>query len=794
MTASGKAHPRDKGKATGASQAHSAALTARRRPVEAADLSLVRAGMGLFLVSAASLAFEVTLTHLYALVFQYHYAFLAISAAILGLGVGAAVGYRLGTGSGSPVCAAWLSRTAGIYALALPGVILLFTLTGLMPGLAWQVVLGALPYTVAGLLTARLYTLFPGRAAWLYAFDLAGAAVGLLGILTLLSLVSPASAGMLLGLLAGAGALAFGLSPGAGSHFHPTWACAALAVAALGLGLNLATRFADLPVLFDSAAADKTMFQVLGDASQQPKLVDSAWSSFARADLVSTQDPDLRYVFTNAGAGSYMLRYDGSLETVNWLAGQVEYLPFLDFHPQETLVLGAGAGKDVLQALLAGSSRITAVEINPAMVAITRKYAGYNGGVLDLPGVQTVVADGRAFVERSAASYDMIYMNLVYAQAPAPGSSALSEAYMFTTQAFQAYWRRLAEGGRLAIVSHQGLEGTRALITAIRALNLEGLSAPEALKRSALLMYTAEDPNQNTSVLILQKKPLTAEQVDLLQKTAAAEGMQPLFLPGAFESLFAGLVDGQVDLNQFLTQKDYNIFPTTDDRPFFFAITPGIPGPLAALLVIAGLGALLYLAVMAGVKSQPTGWQMVYFGGLGLGYMLIEAPLIQRILLLVGSPTEAMAVVLGALLLAGGLGSYWSGRWPMERLARRLGFVAGLIAALAASLALWQPGLTAGWSRLSPGMRVALSGLSLAPLGFLMGIPFANGLRLAGLRSTGVLPYLWGWNALTSVLGSALAAVLGMQFGFAWGLLAGAACYGIVTLSAVLPNGEAPYA
>src|SRR5512139_3136911 len=111
-----------------------------KRGVHQESLPLIQVGLGLFLLSAASLAFEVVLTHLYSLVFQYHFAFLAISTAILGLGIGAALGYR----SGRTSSAAWLSRTAGLFALALPGVILLFVLTGLLPGLVWQMILGAL--------------------------------------------------------------------------------------------------------------------------------------------------------------------------------------------------------------------------------------------------------------------------------------------------------------------------------------------------------------------------------------------------------------------------------------------------------------------------------------------------------------------------------------------------------------------------------------------------------------------------------------------------------------------------
>jgi len=318
------------------------------------------------------------------------------------------------------------------------------------------------------------------------------------------------------------------------------------------------------------------MYQVLANDSSA-RIVDSTYSSYARVDLVSTRDSSQMYAFTNAGAGSYMLAYNGDLSKVNWLKSQVEYVPFLDETPNSTLILGAGAGKDVLQALLAGSSSITAVEINPAMVEMVRRHADFDGNILDAAGVTTVVADGRDFVTRSSDAYDMIYLNLVYSQAPAPGSNALSEAYIFTTEAFEQYWQHLAADGRLAIVAHQGLEGARAMITAIQALQNLGIAPTESLKHMALLMYNSSDVNQSTTVFVLQKSALSAAQIQTLNNGASATGMSPLYLPGVYEKLFDGLNTGKISLSEYLVQNDYNLFPTSDDQPFFFNVNPGLP-------------------------------------------------------------------------------------------------------------------------------------------------------------------------------------------------------------------------
>ena len=746
-----------------------------------APLSLNEARLGLFCLSAAGLAFEVTLTHLYSVAFQYHFAFLAVSLSILGLGFGAALGYRLPVIRRTQLTA-WIAQAAAVFAISMPLIVILFSVTGFLPGFVLQSVLGALPFLVVGLLTSRLYTVFYQDANTLYAFDLAGAASGLLAVLGLLNTMSAASVGFALGIIASLAAWIFGRRDKP-NRIIPA---AALGLCLIGLILNMAFHLVDLPHPSSVASIppDKTMFQIL--AAPGGRIVDSAWSDFARVDLVSGSDANQMYAFTNAGAGSYMLRFDGDLDKVRWLTGQVEYLPFVNFAPKKTLIFGAGAGKDVLQALLAGSQEITAVEINPAMVTITRKHADFDGGIFDRPGVRTVVADGRDFVARSANTYDMIYLNLVYAQAPTPGSSALSESYIFTTEAFRSYWDHLSPGGRLAIVAHQGLEGTRALITAIRALNLEGLSAGSALRHAGLLRYASDDPNESTTVLVLQRSPLNEQEIAVLFQAGRAAGMQPLFLPDVYEDLLRGLTTDEITLDQFLVQKDYNLFPTTDDSPFFFNLDPGLPQPLKILLVSAGVVLLLYLLLMSGASNRPSVWQWLFFGGLGLGYILIEVPLIQRTLLLIGNPTLTMVVVLAALLLSSGVASLLSARWEVEAVWTRIAIAALIVAAFALALAYGQPVVLERLSRLSSAFRVLLTLFLLLPLGFVMGIPFANGLRLVGKQNELALPYLWGWNAVTSVAGSALAASLALWFHFGAALLAGAACYLLVALTAFL--------
>lgn len=735
-------------------------------------IGVLQLALAFFLLSASGLAFEVLLTRLFSLFFQYHFAFLAGSLAILGLGIGAMIAHLMGLASDVHRAIKVLPWTILAVAISLP--LSAFGLSSLpwLSSVALHAAISLIPFALIGIFSATLYAHNSQQSAFLYAADLLGAVAGLALSIALLNWVGAFNAAFVLGAVSALAAVWIGFT------LRQRAASLLVIVAILiGLFLNLQAAWIDLRVQLIGASPDKTMFHILSDPQQKARLVATEWSPFARVDVIETCDPSQKYVFTDAGAGSYMLRFDGDLSQVAWLQAEIEYLPFASGSAKRTLILGAGAGKDVLQALLAGSQTITAVEINPAMVDITRKYADYNGSILDRSPVYTVVTDGRNFIERSDEQFDLIYLNLVYAQAAEPGSAALNEAYIFTTEAFRAYWRHLAPEGRLAIISHQALEGSRALLTAVGGLEAEGLAPAEVLERATLVMATHSDPNQRKSVMIMRKTPWSQADLERFMGDAVARGLQPLFVPGVFEATMAGLATGESTLDEYLVDDEYDLSPTTDDRPFFFNLDTGLPSPLATLLWVVMLFTGAYLIMALFRPRPPAITDLAYFGLLGIGFMLIETPLIQRMILLLGNPTLALSVVVGTLLLCAGIGSLLSNRCPEESLDRLVRLAGLIISALAMMTIIAEPWLTRTLLPLDLSTRILAGGLVLVPIGFSMGIPFASGLRLVGCRQPTAISLLWGWNAVTSVLGSTMAAVIAMKAGFSWAMGVGSVCY-----------------
>jgi predicted membrane-bound spermidine synthase len=731
----------------------------------------------LFLVSASGLIFEITLTRLFSLYFQYHFAFLAVSVAVLGLSLGAAVGRfvvpagRIPTdGKVLPIILSALSLSFPLAAIAIAW---LPSAASVLPYAAVALV----PFVLIGLFSALAFARFAKHSGLLYAADLTGAAVGVVLVLGLLTLGSVFNVVILLG--AAAGLAAFVL---ASLRRYRLGAFLALVFSASLLGVNLSTGWIDYsPERLADAPRDKTMIAVLNDPSQDTRLVYTAGGPFARVDVVETEDPETKFIFTDGGAGSYMLRFDGGLEDVAHLRDSVEFIPFALGATERTLVIGAGAGRDVVLALLAGAEQITAVEVNPAMVKATRHFADYNGQILDRPEVELVVGDARTFVERSADCYDLIYLNLVYTQAAEPASQSLVENYIFTRQAFRAYLDHLAPGGHLAIVSHSALEGSRAAITALQVLEDAGKSLPQALEHMALLMVPADDPTQRTTVMVLGKEPLRDEEIQELAAGANRLGMQPLFLSGVFELPFAPLLQGS-SLEEFLAgDPTYDLSPTDDDQPYFFKLDPGLPSPVQqALMAAVALSVALLLLSLWPTGTAGGRWRwvglVIYAALIGAGFMLVEIPLIQRFQLLLGYPVLSVVAVLGTLLLAAGLGSVLSQRWPETGLLRRVIWAALWIGAVALVYWLVLPLLVRQLLGALLAWRVlATIGLT-AMLGIPLGIPFPSLMRLARQYRQRVA-LLWALSGAFSVLGSTLAVVLSMTWGFSWALATGAGLY-----------------
>jgi hypothetical protein len=251
-----------------------------------------------------------------------------------------------------------------------------------------------------------------------------------------------------------------------------------------------------------------------------------------------------------------------------------------------------------------------------------------------------------------------------------------------------------------------------------------------------------------------------------------------------------------------------DVSPTRDDAPFFF-YTLRLSGlwearpanaewwktnlgayMLFSLLVISVVMVtcflLVPLAVARGRSVAGTSGgvaYLVYFGAIGFSFMLVEVAMIQRFMLFLGHPVYALVVVLFSLLAFCGIGSFLTRRFDDAALLRTLAVVVLAVVALVGVYIVALPLLFYRWVQLPQAARVAISVALLAPLATVMGMPMPMGLRLAKHRASEIVPWAWGVNGATSVLGSVSALVLALLTGFSRVLGVGAIVYAIALLA-----------
>jgi hypothetical protein len=246
---------------------------------------------------------------------------------------------------------------------------------------------------------------------------------------------------------------------------------------------------------------------------------------------------------------------------------------------------------------------------------------------------------------------------------------------------------------------------------------------------------------------------------------------------------------------EFYQQYVFNVQPATDDSPFFFDyykwsnlfnmdprwsqygyVVNRVPLGritlllnLAQVLFFAGLGILLPLRRhRKDLFAQPGSLAaLAYFSALGLGFMLVEITLIQRLMVFLGGPTYAVSIVLFAMLLFSGLGSFVARRWDLGA-GRRLLLLAACVAILILAVNWVLPWAIAQWLNFGLVIRGLLAVLVIAPLAFVMGMPFPTGIGILSRHRPNWIPWAWGANAFMTVLGSLLCVFLSMSLGFHW--------------------------
>jgi spermidine synthase len=759
---------------------------------------------GLGLTSFAALLLELALTRLFSVVLFYHFAFLAISIALLGLGAGGVFAHlfknRLAR-TGTRTLAARMCIDNSILVLFALEIVLRVPVALEVSGrnflhLSALYLVSALPFFLTGLLFSVVFARETWRVSRLYGADLCGGALACLAVVPLLNWIG---------------------GPNTIVAASVAMAAAAMIWAASSRVRKLAGGLVALFVILIAANHSNRLIDVI---YAKGLFRDKSWVEFARWNALSRVEVDrqgqAKAIVIDADASTYIMNCDlAHWHDTSWEHDLMSAPPALAnvLRPRgEFAIIGPGGGVDVLRAVANGSPSVTGIEINPiiADTIMRGRYADYSQRLYDRPEVHIHVTDGRSYLRSTPQRFDVVQMTLVDTWAStAAGAFALSENNLYTVEAFQEYFDHLKPDGMIAITRwefRRPREALRVVSVAMQALHNLGVADPA---RNFIVASQGPLDDDGIPVVVLAKKSaFTPEEESAVQAhfKKYAE-LAPLYLPSSpAQNPFAELIASN-DPHQFAQSYSYNVAPVTDNTPFFFfTLKPGQIfgeeglrhqgidwkvnlGVLVLILVLvislAAVVAFLILPLaLQGGRQSPL--PLLYFVAVGLGYILVEIAFIQRFVLFLGHPTYALTVVIFLLMLSSGAGSLFSRRW-LPRTKQAWMPITLVIAGLLVDV-FFLPNWLEAWVGLGLYSRIVVSGLLLAPLGFVMGMPFPTGLRaLAAGPVIGVpseasvednaVEWAWAMNAAASVLGSVVAMVIAIQFGLTVTLACGVAAY-----------------
>ncbi|MEJ2589966.1 MAG: SAM-dependent methyltransferase [Candidatus Thiodiazotropha sp.] len=790
--------------------------------------------LSLALLSASALGYEVLLMRLFSIIQWHHFAYLVIALALMGYGVSGSL-LTLLQASALRRYARWYIAAILLFACtSLAAFLLAQSIDFNIEALLWDshqvfrragvILLLLLPFVfAAGAVCLSFMAYADTRVSTIYAFDLLGAGLGALGIVGLLYLLLPERILpliSLLGLVAAALALWELKLPRKG-RLLTLLALSAMLLLAIAPHVSL--------ILSPYKGLAQTL-QIKGT-----RILERRSSPLGDLTVVASDEVPLRHVpglslaasslpprqfglFTDADDMSAITAYPADVNALAYLDQTGTALAYHLQRPRSLLVIGSGTGSDLLLAHYHQVDAIDALELNPQIVdLIEGPYAEFAGRVYQNPQTRVHIAEARDFLTHTARRYDLIQIALVDAAgASSSGLYALNESYLYTREALQLFLDHLNPGGYLSITRWIKLpprDTLKLFATAVQALRASGASDIE----QRLVMIRS----WQTGTLLVKNGRFGDAELAAAGRFCDARFFDLAYIPGLsreqsnrynllpqpyfFEATRALI---GADAADFFSDYKFDIRPATDDRPYFHHFFKwasfleayrlrgqgGMPliewGHVVLLVTLAltlVLSALLILLPLLGLRRRApatatggtTTWRvLIYFTAIGLAFLFVEIAFIQKFQLFLHHPIHAIAISLTGFLVFAGLGSLTSGRLS-ARFSRRSLATAAIagIGLFAVSYLLSLGVLFSQFGSLPVSVKMALSLLLIAPLAFLMGMPFPLAIAVLRQADAARIPWAWGINGYASVISSSLATLIAVHAGFSSVIVAAVGLY-----------------
>ena len=758
---------------------------------------------GLFMVTMATLMFEILLTRIFSVTMWYYFAFVAISLAMFGMTVGALVVHqfpRFFTPERAHDHLAWSSLCFAITILigfmtnlSIPFVVHRSVVALYSAVLSYSVI--AVPFVFSGICVCLALTKFPRQLNKLYATDLAGAGAGCILLIYALEITDGPTAVVVVALLAGIGSVLF--ASGAASRKLQRMGVLSCFVLAAFAASNAFLAAKAVPLL--------RLMWVKGTLESRPLY--EKWNSFSRIRVsgdpntprkpwgLSSSCPSEAIareldLSIDAGADTVLTFFDGSTQPVEYLKCGITNLAHYLRQESKVLVIGPGGGRDVLSALVFNQKSVLAVEMNQDILrAVNRTFGDFTGHLDANPKITFVADEARSYIARAKEQFDIIQISLIDTwAATAAGAYVLSENSLYTVEAWALFLTRLNPHGVLTVSRWYFPDRPAEMyrVTSLAAASLKQLGVEHPRNHIAIVRHVFErnEAAQGMGTILVARDPFTEEDLAKLDEVVAKLHFDVVLNPRySSDPTFAALASGH-DLDQFVASYPLNIAAPTDDTPFFFQMLrlKGIfkrelqreglqsfnlqaVSVLGILLIVVCALTFLCIIVPLIMTADKAALHcalplFIFFSCIGIGFMLVEISQMQRLIIFLGHPTYGLSVVLFSLLLSSGLGSYSLGRICNAGLGDKALVRLILLLTVLTLLGVLTPPLIRQFRESTTLVRILVATGILSPLGLFMGMAFPLGMRSASERSASLTPWLWGINGAASVLASVLAIVI----------------------------------
>jgi predicted membrane-bound spermidine synthase len=765
--------------------------------------------LGLFLISLATLMYELLLTRIFSVTLSYHFAFMAISIAVFGMTAGAVAVYLKPDIFPAAKTTDHLAISGLAFAVSIAATFWAQTQVMAVPSnIPILYILAAIPFFFGGISVCLALTRFPSQVSKLYCADLLGGAFGCLLLPAGLNELGGPSLVLAIAAVAGLASVLYGLS----GDKRITAAC--------GTGMVVLIAVCALNTQFSFVRIQNSK------GLPEPPVMYEKWNTFSRIRILDIGQTPNGWGFSSAmpenikidqmrldidsAASTVLTRYDGDLSKVDYLKYDVSNIVHHVKHGADILVVGVGGGRDILSALLFGQKSVTGVELNPATVnLLTRVYSDFTGNLQTDPRVTIANDEARSYIARSRRKFDIIQLSLIDTwAATSAGAFSLSENALYTQEAWKILLDHLQPDGIISCsrwyTPSRPAELYRLVSLAVAALKTSGVENPR--DRVAVVYSGLKPGGLGIATVLVKQSPFTAQELASLNKAARDMRFEIVVDPGTSRDANMDALLGP-NYETFVKNYRFNAEPPTDDQPFFFQMArlhdwqhinlteaPENGGSLLAvttllvlLVLVTGLTLLcivLPLSLTAkNFRLREASPLLVYFCAIGFAYMFIEVSQIQRLSIFLGHPTYSLVVVLFTLLLSSGIGSFITNGMKDTR-----AFKAALAAipALLIVIGTMTPFITQNFEGANTAERIAIVVIMVALMGLAMGAAFPIGMKLSAEKFSQLTPWFWGLNGATSVLASVLAMAIAITFSITAAFWTGVAFYVLALLMCIL--------